>query len=245
MRYFIKFQYDGSKFYGFQRQKDKKTVQGEIERALYIIHKKVTELKGAGRTDIGVHANGQCAHFDFDYEIPDMRLKRALNNIIHPYIHILECKKVDSEFHARFCAKGKKYLYKIWLGEYDPTLYDYYYIYDRKMDVNKLKACAAVFIGKHDFHNFVSGARTNYKNEIYEITVKKEGQLLQITFYGKSFYRYMVRNLMGAMIDYNENRCTIYDIMDMVNKKDYDAQLSCAPASGLYLEEVLYEENRK
>lgn len=241
MRYFIRFSYDGSKFYGFQRLKDKVSVQKTIEDALLLIHKKPTPIKGAGRTDIGVHALGQCAHFDLDIDIQPNRLKNALNSIVHPYIHIAECKTVSDDFHARFSVKRKKYVYKIWCGGYDPKKYDYYLLYDKKINVDKLRECAKVFIGKHNFHNFVSGNRDNYDMDIKDIEVAEKKEEVQIVFKGKSFYRYMVRNLVGAMLDYNEGKCDILLLKQMVEDENFDYQLSCASAKGLYLEGIYYE----
>lgn len=240
MRYLIRFGYDGSHFYGFQRLKNKVSVQKTLEDALTIINKKLVEIKGAGRTDIGVHANCQCAHFDLDMNIPEGRLKMAINSIVHPYIHIVECRKVSDDFHARFSVKRKKYVYKIWCGAYDPKKYDYYLMYDKKLDVDKLKECASVLIGRHDFHNFVSGSRDNYDMEIEDIEIVENGEEVDIVFTGKSFYRYMVRNLVGSMLDYNEGKCDILLLQKMLNNKDFDYQLSCATAKGLYLEGVYY-----
>ncbi len=241
MRYFIRFSYDGSHFNGFQRLKKERSVQNTLEDALSIINKKSVEIKGAGRTDVGVHANGQCAHFDLDMEIEPDRLKIAINSIVHPYIHIGECRKVSDDFHARFSVKRKKYVYKIWCGEYDPRKFDYYLMYPKEIDVNKLKKCASVLIGKHDFHNFVSGERDNYDMEIEDIEVIEKGMEIDIVFTGKSFYRYMVRNLVGGMLDVNEGKCDILLLQKMLNNKDFDYQLSCATAKGLYLEGVYYE----
>lgn len=240
MRYLIQFSYDGSHFNGFQRLKDYDSVQKSLEDALSILNKSEVLIKGAGRTDVGVHANGQCAHFDLNIEIPAERLKTALNSIVHPYIHIVECRKVSDDFHARFSVKRKKYAYKIWCGEYDPKKFDYYLMYTKEIDVNKLKECASVLIGKHDFHNFVSGSRDNYDMEIEDIEVIEKGMEIDIVFTGKSFYRYMVRNLVGAILDYNEGKCDIALLKKMLEEKNFDYQLSCATAKGLYLEGVYY-----
>lgn len=240
MRYLIKIQYDGSKFYGFQRQSDKKTVQGELERALSIINKSEVLLKGAGRTDIGVHANGQAAHFELDYDIPKERLINAINSIVHPYINIVDCVNVDNQFHARFNVLEKRYVYKIWIGEYNPCFVDYYLIYKNNLDIEKLRKCAKLFIGVHDFHNFVSGERDSYNTIIKDIKIEEEKNFITITFIGKSFYRYMVRNLVGAMLDYNECKCDLDLIKRMLNEIDYNYQLSTASANGLYLEDVSY-----
>lgn len=240
MRYLIRFGYDGSHFYGFQRLKDKESVQKTLEDALSIINKGTVLIKGAGRTDVGVHANCQCAHFDLDMDVPEDRLKVAINSIVHPYIHIVECQKVSADFHARFSVKRKKYVYKIWCGEYDPKKYDYYLFYDKKLDVDKLRECAAVFIGRHDFHNFVSGERDNYDMEIEDIEIIEKNEEIELVFTGKSFYRYMVRNLVGAILDYNEGKCDILLLKKMLEDKNFDYQLSCASAKGLYLEGVYY-----
>lgn len=241
MRYFIRFSFDGSHFYGFQRLKDKISVQSTLESALSVINKSPVVIKGAGRTDILVHANSAGAHFDLDMDILESRLLGAINSIVHPYIHVLECKKVSDSFHARFSVVEKRYVYKIWCGEYDPKRYDYYLMYDKKLDMDKLRECANVLIGKHNFHNFVSGKRDNYDMDIKSIEVIKNGMEVDILFVGKSFYRYMVRNLVGAMLDYNEGKCTIDLIKKMVKEEDFSYQLSCASANGLYLDNVSYE----
>lgn len=241
MRYLIKIQYDGSKFYGFQRQSDKKTIQGELENALTIINKAPVVIKGAGRTDIGVHAMGQCAHFDLNFAIPEERLITAINRIVHPYIHIIDCYKVEEDFHARFSVKQKEYVYKIWISDFKPCLADYYLIYENKLHIKKLKECSKLFLGVHDFHNFVSGERDNNTAIITDVKFMKEKDYITITFIGKSFYRYMVRNLVGAMLDYNEVKCDLNLIKRMLNEKDFNYQLRTAPANGLYLKEVKYE----
>ncbi len=241
MRYFIEFQYDGSKFFGFQRQKDKIAVQNILENALSIINKKEVLIKGAGRTDVGVHAKGQCAHFDLEVNIPSDRLKDVINKIVHPYIDIINCKIVDSNFHARFMVKRKKYVYRILLGKYSPLNEDYYLQYNKNLDIKRLKECANLFVGSYNFHNFVSGSRDNYDAVIYDIEIKKEANEIQIIFLGKSFYRYMVRNLVGAMLDYNEKKCDLELINKMINSSDFSYQLSTAPAKGLYLEKIYYE----
>lgn len=240
MRYLIKFSYNGSKFYGFQRLNDKKTVQKELEKAISIINKKDTSVKGAGRTDKGVHAINQGAHFDLDFVIETDRLKKALNNILNPYININKVFKVKEDFHARFDCLKKTYVYKIWLGDANPFLYDYYNIYDKEINISKLLEVAEIFKGKHNFKNFVSGERNNYDMNILDISIKKTKEEVDIIFTGKSFYKYMVRNLVGAMLDYNEDKCDIILLKQMIEDENFDYQLSCAKAEGLYLDDVNY-----
>lgn len=242
MRYLIKIQYDGSKFFGFQRQKGKKTIQGEIEKALMVLNKSEVKIKGAGRTDIGVHAFGQCAHFDLDIDIPSNRLIIALNSIVHPYINIVSCRKVDKDFHARFNVIEKEYVYRIWTGEFNPCIADYYLMYEHVLDIKKIKICSKLFLGAHDFHNFVSGERENYNAIIKKIKIKKEKNFVTITFIGKSFYRYMIRNLVGAILDYNEGKCDINLIKKMINEKSFNYQLRTAQSNGLYLSKIKYDK---
>ncbi len=241
MRFVIKFQYDGSKFFGFQRQRDKKSVQECLEKALTIINKKEVLIKGAGRTDVGVHANGQCAHFDLDINIGPKNLIKSLNNIVRPYINIIDCYLVQKNFHARFNVLKKVYVYKIWRGDFSPFKEDYFLQYNKKIDLAKIKECARLFTGAYNFHNFVSGERDNYDSIIYDIEVKEMAHEIQIIFTGTSFYRYMIRNLVGAMLDYNEGKCDIVLLNRMLKDQSFNYQLRTAPAKGLYLERIFYE----
>mgnify|MGYP003421569365 CR=1 FL=1 len=127
MTYLIKVAYDGSKFYGFQRLNEEVTVQKVLEDALSKINKQSVVVKGAGRTDRGVHANCQCVSFSLDINIDCHGLKQALNSLIEPYIYVNEVIEVDSDFHARFDVLKKRYVYKINLGEYNPIMCDYIY----------------------------------------------------------------------------------------------------------------------
>ena len=241
MKYFIKIAYDGSKFYGFQRLKGKKTVQKELEKALSIINKKDVLVKGAGRTDALVHAYNQGVHFVLDYDIPPQRLKEAINSIVFPYIKVRECRKVDDNFHARFDVVSKTYVYKIYTGDYNPFKYDYFLEYSNNIEIDKLKDVANILIGKHDFHNFVAGRRDNYNAEVFKIDFKVLDEEIWIIFEGKSFYRYMVRNMVGAMLDYNEGKCDLETIRKMIEDKNFNKQLRTAPAQGLYLADVSYK----
>lgn len=239
MRYFIRFSYDGSRFYGFQRLNEEDSVQKKLEEALTIINKEETLIKGCSRTDACVHSNGSVAHFDLEVSVPEERLMKAINRIVKPYIYVYECKKVNDDFHARFSVVKKKYVYKIWTGEYDPKLYDYYLMYPYNIEIDKLRSVADLFIGEHNFKSFVAGSRLNNNAVIYDINfIKKDNEIL-IEFIGKSFYRYMVRNLVGAMLDYNKGKCTIEEIRNMLKGKKMT--LTCANPRGLYLDYVYYE----
>lgn len=239
MNYLIRFAYDGSKFYGFQRLNEEDSVQKKIEDALSIINKSPVVIKGAGRTDRGVHAIGQCASFSMDIDIEADHLLKALNSLVMPYIYIKECVNVSTDFHARFSVIEKKYVYKINLGEFNPILEDYTYQCPYNLSVEKMKEVAKLFIGGHDFHNFVSGERDNYNCIIYDINFDLKDDILNIEFRGKSFYRYMVRNLVGAMIEVARGKYDI-DVVKEMLEADEDMTIFTAPASGLYLKDIKY-----
>ncbi len=241
MRYFIKISYDGSKFYGFQRLKGHPTIQGRLEEMLSIIDKGPVVVKGAGRTDRGVHAHGQGVHFDLHHDIPVDRLKKVLNKMISPYIHVIDCKQVSNDFHARFSVLEKEYIYRIYLGNFDPFLYDYTLEYGYPLHLSSLKKVGKLLEGKHYFDNFVSGEREQCAATITKVHIKRVNREVWIIFRGKGFYRYMVRNMVGAMLDYNEGKCDLLDIQNMLNQPTIKKQLRTAPATGLYLENVYYE----
>lgn len=240
MRYKAKISYDGNSYYGFQRLNEMPTIQKELEKAVSIINKKDTVVKGASRTDKGVHAYGQVVHFDLDYEVPVDRLKTAVNAILPRDIRVREIEIVNEDFHARRSAVGKKYVYKFNLGEYDVFLDRYYLQYPYKLDIKKMEECSKVFIGVHNFKNFTAGQRDNYEAIVQEINFIKNGNFLEIEFVGKSFYRYMVRNMVGAMIDVARGKHSIKEVEELLNNWDKRGQMQTASPNGLYLVAVYY-----
>ena len=232
--------YDGSKFYGFQRLNNKISVQGELEKALSIINKREVIVKGSGRTDRGVHAIGQKIHFDLDVKIPEKRLVNAVNSLLGDYIRVIDCNFVNNEFHARFNVKEKVYTYIINMGEYDVLKQDYVYNYMKNLDIKSMKKASKSLIGKHNYRVFVSGERDNYNSEIYDIIFKRKDKYLYITLKGKSFYRYMVRNIVGALILVGSNKLSITEFNKMVDSNITKYTYITAPSNGLYLESVKY-----
>ena len=238
MRYLMKVSYDGSGFYGFQRLNDYRTVQKVLEEALGVINKGEVLVKGASRTDKGVHAYGQMIHFDIDYDIPADRLMYAVNRILDNDIRVLDCKKVGNDFHARFNVKRKKYVYKINLGNCLNSRY-FLQVYE-KLDIDKMRECAKVFLGCHDFRNFVAGERDNYLMCVEDIKFNMSNDILEIEFLGKSFYRYMVRNMVGAMLEVGMHKKEICDVSKMLFDYMVKKQMMTAPACGLYLMDIEY-----
>lgn len=239
MRVKIVFSYDGSKFNGFQRQNDKRSVQKEIEDALFKIYNEEILIRGSGRTDAKVHANRQCAHFDVDGSIKD--LKKKLNEALNPDIVIKSLKKTDELFHARFNVKKKEYIYKINLGPYKAALNDYVYQPRYKIDLKLMKEASKVFLGKHDFKNFVSGEKADTSTYIYDIYFTKRFGILEIHFIGAGFYRYMVRNLVGALLEVGKYKVSSEVLQDMLDFPLEPKSLPTAPGEGLYLNKIWYK----
>ena len=203
-------------------------------------YKKDTVVKGASRTDKGVHAYGQVVHFDLDYNVPCDRLIGAINAILPRDIRVMEIENASNDFHARRSAVGKKYVYKINLGNYDVFLDRYYLQYPYKLDIKKMEECSKIFLGIHNFKNFTAGERDNYEAIVREINFIKNGDILEIEFVGKSFYRYMVRNMVGAMIDVARGKHSIKEVEELLNNWNKRGQMQTASPNGLYLVAVYY-----
>lgn len=242
MKYFIRISYDGSKFYGFQRLQQFPTVQKQLEEALSKIDRSRVEIKGAGRTDRGVHALGQGVHFSLNHSIPVNGLKDVLNQHLGPYIQVLECRMVRDAFHARFSVLEKKYRYRIYFGKANPFLFDYVLICKNALNISSMKEASHFFLGSHNFQNFVSGTRENFEATIQEISFFMNGSFLDIVFVGKSFYRYMIRNMVGALLDVGVGKRSIKEINDALSFFPYERRFSTAISNGLYLEDVIYSD---
>jgi tRNA pseudouridine38-40 synthase len=159
--------------------------------------------------------------------------------LVKPYIYVKDVKVVDENFHARFSVIKKKYIYKINLGEFNPQLDDYVYQSEFKLDVDKMIDVSKLYLGVHDFHNFVSGEREDSTCIVYDIRFNQVGDILNIEFEGKSFYRYMVRNLVGMMIEVGRGKDSISKVKEMLETSESMPGFT-APANGLYLEKIEY-----
>ncbi len=231
----LQFSYDGSKFSGFQRQKNVRNVQGELEKALSDIYNENIVIKGSGRTDAKVHAIAQCAHFAEPYKVN--KLKTKLNLKLKD-IKISKVQYVRESFHARYSVKSKRYDYIISFNKNDDE--NYALIQYKELDIKKMKKASKLFIGTHNFQNFVAGKRDDYVTTIFDIKFKHTRNKLILKFSGIGFYRYMVRNLVGALIEVGLNKVSTEVIKDMLEKPYLSKQLSTAKANGLYLVKIKY-----
>ena len=246
MRYLITFSYDGSSFSGYQRQPKMRTIQGELERVLKEINaNKKVEVHSSGRTDAGVHALNQRAHFDLDIEIGLDNLLRAMNSLLPEDIHIKKIDRVNDDFHARFNAIGKEYVYLINMGEYDPIERKYVYQYNKKLDVVEMERAMKYLEGTHNFKSFT---KTDEEKDDYVRTLSqtnlirdtKDVNKISLVFVGTGFLRYMVRNMVGTLIEVGEGKRKSEEIITILKNQDRASAGKTANPEGLYLKNVFY-----
>jgi len=246
LRYLIHFSYDGSDFYGYQKQPGMRTIEGEFEKALYSINNhKITKIFSSGRTDSLVHALSQTAHFDLEINITLYKLKCALNSLLPSDIHVFLVETVDNEFHSRYMATEKTYKYIINCGEYNPLYRKYQYQYNRKLNIEKMKLAIKDFIGTHNFKNFVSEecVKKNYMRCITKASINMKDDIIEINFTGNGFMKYQVRNMVGVLIKIGELKLKESAVSDLLlNRKSN--HVFTAPAQGLYLVCVNYDNNK-
>ena len=243
MRYKIEFSYDGTNFNGYQIQPKLRTVQEELEKAVsYLNRQTKTEVVASGRTDKGVHALGQVAHFDLDVEIPLDKIKRGLNSNLPEDIHVNCVKKVSSNFHARFSSKKKEYIYLINIGEYNPMLRNYVYQYNRPLDIDNMKKGLRLLAGTHDFTSFVSSEdeRENKVRTIFKTNIKEKNGIIEIAFQADGFMKYQVRNMVGLLLYVGSGKKEVKEVPNIIDAKDRTKSVKTAPPEGLYLKKVWY-----
>lgn len=241
-RYKIIIQYDGLGFKGWQLQKEERTIQGELESSLKTLNNgKLIRIYGAGRTDTGVHATGQVAHFDFDRIIGISDLKKALNGNLPKDIRIMDCVKVSEEFHARFTAVKRYYLYRI---RTDGFLLDRNYSWNiESLDIKKLNEIAQLFIGNNDFTSF---SRNNKNLEhrrciIFESVWKGDNALVNYTITGNRFLHHMVRYLVGTMVEVARGNYAFDEFKTLIDQPRENVNIFKAPPKGLVLTQVDYD----
>ena len=239
--------YDGTNFAGYQLQPGLRTVQSEIDKALMKIHKdKKAHTVASGRTDAGVHANGQVLHFDTPLSLPPDRWQMALNVLLPTDIRIVGVMYVDEDFHARYSATGKTYVYKWSSAEVHSPFERNYSVHlgRSKPDAEKMKEAATHLVGTHDFTSYCSSktATSNRVRTVRLLTLERHGDELIMTIEGDGFLYNMVRTIAGMLFAVGIGRYTPTDIKKILELKDRQAAGKTAPAHGLYLENVTYKD---
>ncbi len=244
-RILIKVAYDGTLYHGWQEAENAETVAGTVRRALYKLTGEDTPVSGASRTDAGVHALCNLAVFDTASPIPGDRFSYALNTCLPEDIRILKSEEVDENFHPRFLRTEKTYVYRIETGEFpDPLRVRYCWHCPFDLDVEKMREAAAYLRGEHDFKAFCS-VHTDVKTTVREIThidVSREADEIKITVKGHGFLYNMVRIIAGTLAECGRGRFDPGDIPHILESLDRSKAGPTAPAKGLTLMNITYEE---
>lgn len=246
MRYFITFSYDGSEFKGYQKQPKHRTVQGELESILKRINSdEEVSICASGRTDSGVHAINQKAHFDLVKEIDCDKLQKSINSLLPEDIYVKSVEKVSDNFHARFNAIGKEYIYQINMGEYNPLERKYVYQHNSKLDVVEMQRAMKYLEGTHNFKSFTKAddEKEDYVRTLSQTNIirdLKDVNKITLVFIGTGFMRYMVRNMVGTLIEIGEGKKKSEEIINILKSKDRTQAGKTANAEGLFLKNVFY-----
>ena len=243
-RYKIKIEYDGTLFVGWQFQKNGQSIQEILQKAIFNFSKEKVVIIGAGRTDSGVHALGQVAHFDLKKRVEKKKLLPALNQHIGDKpITILKVNKTSKKFHSRFDAKKRTYQYVI-INRQSPLALQKNKAWHirKKLDLNAMKNSAKFLLGTHDFSTFRSSS-CNAKSPIKtmeKISIKKNKDKITLQFISKSFLQQQVRSMVGCIKFLGDGKWNINDFKRSFKSKN---RLKCAPPAppyGLYLKEIKY-----
>jgi tRNA pseudouridine38-40 synthase len=243
MNYRITLAYDGTEYEGWQMQAGSRTIQGVLSEALARIDGAPVIVHGAGRTDSGVHAAGQVASFRLRHERACALLQRALNGNLPFDIRVLDAARAGDDFNARFDARSKTYRYQIYVAEVmSPFLRRYAWHYPYPLDPDRLAADGRTLLGTHDFSAFTvsSSEVKSHVRTITAVDLETSGPCWQMTFTGNGFLRYMVRTMVGALLDANRGRLKAGSIAALLNSRERRLAGASAPAEGLTMVKVEY-----
>ncbi len=239
-------EYDGTDFAGWQLQRGARTVQGELERALEKITGAPVRPTAAGRTDAGVHATGQVVHFDAETRLSGIELRRALSGVLPPDVSVVELFDALPDFHARRDAAGKRYVYRI-LTRASPSPLRRRFAWHLRgpLDLEAMGRASRSFVGSHDFRAFRGTAGgdpgpDDTRRRIERLDWERDGDELRLVAEGPGFLRYMVRNLVGTLVDVGAGRRSADSISEILASRDRARAGATAPPHGLCLERVRY-----
>lgn len=241
--YKLTIEYMGTDYSGWQVQRNATTVQGELLRAMEIIFRRPVQLQGASRTDAGVHSLGQVASFYVNETIEPVKVARSLCALAGPKIAVINVEQVDEQFNARFCARGKHYVYKVLnRSAPSPLLAATSWHVTAQLEIEHMKQSARQLIGTHDFAGFraIDCGRENTVRTITDSDILVKGDLIEIHIKGTAFLKYMVRIIAGTLVDISRGVLPLDTIECLFESKDRNNAGRTAPACGLTLVEVFY-----
>jgi tRNA pseudouridine38-40 synthase len=245
-RFKLIIEYEGTRYSGWQKQENTKTIQGTlIKVAKEIFGENFVDLQGSGRTDSGVHAICQAAHLDVKTVLAPEIIRMKLNDLLPHDINILEVQKASPNFHARHDAKSRSYIYQISRRRTAFGKNFVWWIKD-KLDFKKMESASRHFIGLHDFSSFSDDdpEEKSTKVLIVDIQMKEDGDLILIRIVGSHFIWKMVRRIVGVLVEVGRGKKNEDDILNYLNKKSIEPAKFTAPPSGLFLEKVFYEGDK-
>jgi tRNA pseudouridine38-40 synthase len=236
-------EYAGTKYSGWQKQKNARTIQGELEGAIReACAPRRLEVYGSGRTDAGVHALAQIAHVDIDTTVPPDTLRRRINDALPSDINVLRIERVRHRFHARHDALARTYLYQISRRR---TAFAKPYVWwvKHRLDVSSMRRTAARFVGMHDFRSFSDDdpEEKSTRVQVDVIDVREEGDLILVRIEGSHFLWKMVRRLVGVLVEVGRGALPAEEAVGLLDSPSRLPARLTAPASGLFLERVYYE----
>lgn len=237
--------YDGSRYHGWQRQKNALTVQQVLEEKISLMVGSSVTITGAGRTDAGVHAVAQVCNFFHNSRIKEEDMIKWLNAILPDDIFIKDAAEVPESFHSRYSAVAKTYNYMI-LNRREPDLFQRNYLWHIKkiLDIDSMKYCLAAIEGSFDFSSFMASGSEQQNNAVRTMFMAKlnlcNHGIINITFKANGFLRHMVRNIVGTVVEVGLEKRSAAEFMDIITAKDRKAAGKTAPAQGLFLMEVEY-----
>lgn len=250
MNYKLTIQYDGTDFQGWQIQEGYRTVQGELTRVLTLLDSQPVKVHGSGRTDAGVHAEGQVASAKLSREFTSEKLRSAINGNLSHDVRVIEVSHASENFHARYSAKDKTYVYRILNTPYvSPFWFRYAHQESRPLDLDAMKSAAELFLGKHDWTAFCSAeadaesrVRTLTRIDVEEAFDERAGgRLVTITATADGFLRYMVRSIVGTLLAIGRGEARAGVVLSAFETGNRALSGATAPAKGLTLLRVRYD----
>ena len=237
--------YDGTDFAGWQSQARSNAVQDVIEKRLAEIFHAPIRIHGSGRTDAGVHALGQVFHFDAEWGHGVDKLLAAFRVGLPPAIQVKSVRAVAPDFHARFQAKGKRYEYRLRLGDADPFTRRYCWSVFRPLDFSAMQAAAAILRGRHDFRAFTAlngqgESQENTVRQLRRLDLVRRGRSIKITTEADGFLYKMIRSLVGMLVSVGEGKLSLAEVRAILASKERTARVLTAPPHGLFLVKVFY-----
>jgi len=235
--------YDGTAYQGWQIQPQGRTIQGELTRVLSLLDHRAVTVHGAGRTDSGVHAEGQVVSFVLERDFEPARLRDAINGNLHPDIRVTDVVLVDDSFHARYSATQKTYKYQICTGVVVSPFFCRYVCHFRgPLDVASMREAAAPLLGRHDFSAFTvcDSEASDHIRDLKSLEVERRDDIVTITAAADGFLRYMVRTIAGTLIDVGRGYRPPGSVLAALEARDRSLAGPTAPAAGLTLLTVDY-----